>query len=118
MSAETHFEPFLHLVDVGPDRALVAWGGFWFRRDDPGGRWRVLADDDLDAVDPGPTGSMGKGGTTYVASGAGGQLREDTPEGFAAAGTVAWSAQAHLLLARVDGSTLTVTPVVVSLPDG
>ncbi len=30
--AETHFEPFLHLADVGPDRALVAWGGFWFHR--------------------------------------------------------------------------------------
>ena len=32
--AETHFEPFLHLADVGPDRALVTWGGFWFHRED------------------------------------------------------------------------------------
>ncbi|MGY1634633.1 metallophosphoesterase [Geodermatophilus sp. SYSU D01186] len=65
MSTDTHFEPFVHLVDVGPDRALVAWGGFWFRRDDPGGRWRVLADDNLDAVDPGRTGSMGAAAEPY-----------------------------------------------------
>ena len=32
---ETHFEPFLHLADVGPDRALVTWGGFWFHRRTP-----------------------------------------------------------------------------------
>ncbi|MGY1669138.1 metallophosphoesterase [Geodermatophilus sp. SYSU D00710] len=65
MSTETHFEPFLHLVDVGPDRALVAWGGFWFRRDDPTGRWRVLAGGDLDDVAPGRTGSIGATAEPY-----------------------------------------------------
>ncbi len=57
-------------------------------------------------------------GTTYVISGAGGQLREETPAGFAAAGTVAWTAQAHLVLAEIDGPTLTVTPVAALGPDG
>lgn len=52
---------------------------------------------------------------TYVVSGAGGQLREEAPESFAAAGTVAWAAQAHLLLGRVDGATLTLTPIAASV---
>jgi tartrate-resistant acid phosphatase type 5 len=59
-----------------------------------------------------------QGGTTYFVSGAGGQLREETPDGFAAAGTVAWTAQAHLVLAEIDGSTLTVTPVAALGLDG
>jgi tartrate-resistant acid phosphatase type 5 len=65
MRRETHFEPFVHLVDVGPDRALIAWGGFWFRRDDPAGRWRVLADGDLHEVDPGRTSSIGRSAQPY-----------------------------------------------------
>ncbi len=56
---DTHFEPFVHLVDVTAGRALIAWGGFWFRRDDPDGRWRVLADGHLRDVDHGRTASMG-----------------------------------------------------------
>jgi hypothetical protein len=55
---------------------------------------------------------------TYVVSGAGGQLREEAPEGFQTAGTVAWAAQAHLLLGRVDGLTLTVTPIAAIGQDG
>ncbi|WNV77651.1 metallophosphoesterase [Geodermatophilus sp. DSM 44513] len=65
MRPRTHFEPFVHLVDVGPDRVLVAWGGFWFRCDDPGGRWRVLADGDLDEVDPGRTAGIGASSAPY-----------------------------------------------------
>jgi tartrate-resistant acid phosphatase type 5 len=65
MAPETHFEPFVHLVDVGPDRALVAWGGFWFARDDPAGRWRVLSDGDLAAVDAGRTAAIGAGSEPY-----------------------------------------------------
>lgn len=68
MTAEIHFEPFLHLVDVGHDRALVAWGGFWFRRAHPAGRWRVLADSELAEVDPGRTGSMGANAQPYGAA--------------------------------------------------
>ncbi len=59
-----------------------------------------------------------QGSTTYFVSGAGGQLREEMPEGFDAAGTFAWAAQAHLLLARVDGRTVTVTPVAALGSDG
>jgi hypothetical protein len=29
-SRETYFEPYLHLVDVTPEAALIAWGGFFF----------------------------------------------------------------------------------------
>ena len=57
-------------------------------------------------------------GVDYVLSGAGGQLREQPPEGFAAAGTVAWAAQAHLLLASVVGAEMTVTPVAGVDRDG
>lgn len=65
MEWETRFEPFVHLVDVGPDRALVAWGGFWFARDDPAGRWRVLGDEHLGEVDPGRTASIGADSQPY-----------------------------------------------------
>ncbi|TFV63980.1 metallophosphoesterase family protein [Geodermatophilus sp. DF01-2] len=65
MGRQLHFEPFVHLVDVGPDRALVAWGGFWFARDDPAGRWRVVGDGHLDEVDPGRTSSIGAGSEPY-----------------------------------------------------
>ena len=65
MSALTHFEPFLHLVDVGPDRALIAWGGFWFARDSPDGRWRVLGDGDLAELDTGRGASIGAGSAPY-----------------------------------------------------
>ena len=63
--ADTHFESFLHLVDVTPDRALVAWGGFWFRREAPDGRWRVVGDDRLREVDAGRTGSIGVASEPY-----------------------------------------------------
>ena len=41
---ETRFEPFVHLADVAPDRALIAWGGFWFRRADQDARWGIVND--------------------------------------------------------------------------
>ena len=50
--------------------------------------------------------------------GAGGKLREEPPEHFVPAQTVAWSAQSHLLLVRVDGETLSVTPYAGLTPDG
>ncbi|MCZ2807106.1 metallophosphoesterase family protein [Modestobacter sp. VKM Ac-2983] len=62
---ETHFEPYVHLVDVGPDRALIAWGGFWFRRPDAGSRWQLVDDEQLDAVDEGRTGSIGARSRPY-----------------------------------------------------
>ena len=56
---DTHFEPFVHLVDVAPERALIAWGGFWFRRDHSGGCWQVVGDDELGQLDAGRTASIG-----------------------------------------------------------
>ena len=39
-SDDVHVEPFLHLVDVDSDAALVAWGAFHFVRDHDSDRWR------------------------------------------------------------------------------
>ena len=57
-------------------------------------------------------------GRTYVISGAGGKVREELPEGFSAARTVAWSGQSHLVLAEVDGAELRLTPMSGMLPEG
>jgi tartrate-resistant acid phosphatase type 5 len=49
--AEIHREPFIHLVDVAHDRALVAWGAFYFERTDRG-RWEIVDEGQLpDRVD-------------------------------------------------------------------
>jgi len=46
---QIHFEPFLHLAELTDDRALIAWGGFYFRRDDePGAPWRIVDDEELE----------------------------------------------------------------------
>ena len=45
--ADTHVEPFVHLVDVTHDGALIAWGGFHFRRDQVNERWEIVDDSDL-----------------------------------------------------------------------
>jgi len=57
-------------------------------------------------------------GRTFVVSGAGGNLREGSPEGFADAHTCAWSGQAHLLVVDLDDQRATLTPVAGLLPDG
>ena len=44
---EIHREEFVHLVDLSHDRALIAWGAFWFRRDEVDGRWNILDDSEL-----------------------------------------------------------------------
>jgi tartrate-resistant acid phosphatase type 5 len=55
---EVHFEPFLHLADLGEEHALIAWGGFYFRRGDSSyGEWRVVDDEELVHV----TGRPGSG---------------------------------------------------------
>lgn len=43
---DLHREPFVHLVDVAHDRALVAWGAFFFERT-PQGRWDIIDDEEL-----------------------------------------------------------------------
>ncbi|PVG83944.1 metallophosphoesterase [Nocardioides gansuensis] len=47
MQDDLHIEPFIHLVDVTHDAALVAWGGFHFRRDRVRDRWDIVDDQDL-----------------------------------------------------------------------
>jgi hypothetical protein len=44
---DIHREEFVHLVDLSHDRALFAWGAFWFRRDHADGRWNILDDSEL-----------------------------------------------------------------------
>lgn len=45
-TSEIHREPFVHLVDVAHDRALVAWGAFFFEREGEG-RWEIIDDQRL-----------------------------------------------------------------------
>lgn len=47
MPVETHVEPYVHLVDVTCDSALVAWGAFWFQRSSSDVPWRVVDDERL-----------------------------------------------------------------------
>ncbi len=46
---DVHCEPFVHLVDLAHDRVLVAWGAFFFARDEPSQRWEIVDDSDLAA---------------------------------------------------------------------
>jgi tartrate-resistant acid phosphatase type 5 len=60
---EVHFEPFLHLAGLGHDKALIAWGGFYFRRgDSPYGEWRVVDDEELPS---GRTETIGAGSEPF-----------------------------------------------------
>ena len=42
-SAEIHREPFIHLVDLACDRAIIAWGAFYFERTERS-RWEIVDD--------------------------------------------------------------------------
>ena len=42
-----HIEPFVHLVDVTHDAAMIAWGAFHFTRDERNERWEIVDDADL-----------------------------------------------------------------------
>ena len=57
------FEPFIHLVDVTSDAALIGWGGFFQQLVD--GRWQVVDDDDLDGPRRHKGGSIGAMSPTY-----------------------------------------------------
>jgi tartrate-resistant acid phosphatase type 5 len=67
---ESHFEEFLHLAGLGHDKALVAWGGFWFRRgDSPYGEWRIVDDEELAQVAPSSrTETIGAGSEPFGAA--------------------------------------------------
>jgi len=50
-------------------------------------------------------------GIDYFVTGAGGKLREGTPDEFEEAHTVSWSAANHFLLVTIDGHQMTVRPI-------
>lgn len=60
-----HVEPFLHLVDVTGDRALIAWGAFWFVRTSDGHGWRIVDDQRLAGVAGGRRRCIGAGAEPY-----------------------------------------------------
>jgi predicted phosphodiesterase len=62
---QRHVEPFLHLVDVTHERALIAWGGFWFERDGDSTRWRIVDDERLPEVADGRRGCIGASAEPY-----------------------------------------------------
>ena len=64
-TVQTHVEPFVHLVDVTPTRALVAWGAFWFERADPEAPWRIVDDERLPDVADGRRGCLGASAEPY-----------------------------------------------------
>jgi hypothetical protein len=63
--SDLHLEPFLHLVDVTHDRALIAWGAFWFERGGEDPRWRIVDDERLPDVADGRRGCIGAGAEPY-----------------------------------------------------
>jgi tartrate-resistant acid phosphatase type 5 len=44
--AQVHREPFIHLVDLAHDRALIGWGAFYFERTKQD-RWEIVDDQQL-----------------------------------------------------------------------
>jgi hypothetical protein len=50
-------------------------------------------------------------GIHYFVTGGGGKVRSGTPRGYAEAGTTAWSARAHFLLVKIDGTSALVSPI-------
>jgi tartrate-resistant acid phosphatase type 5 len=64
---DVHFEQFVHLAGLAHDEALIAWGGFYFRRgDSPYGDWRIVDDEELAAVASEPrTETIGAGSEPF-----------------------------------------------------
>jgi len=62
-----HVEPFIHLVDVTYDSALIAWGAFHFVRDEKSDRWEILDDQQL-PEHAGRHTCIGHGAETYGAT--------------------------------------------------
>ena len=62
MARDSHFEPFVHLVDVTEESTLIAWGGFYLDRGEHG--WCVVDDDDLPDGRT-SSGTIGAGSAPY-----------------------------------------------------
>lgn len=60
----------------------------------------------------------GVDGITHVLTGAGGNLREDMPQDFERAHTVAYNVQAHALLVDIDGDVMRIVPSARLRSDG
>jgi tartrate-resistant acid phosphatase type 5 len=60
---QLHFEPYVHLAGVGHDRALIAWGGFFFRRAD--GELKLVDDEELETEQLSRTESIGERSEPY-----------------------------------------------------
>ena len=60
---QLHFEPYVHLAGVGHDRALLCWGGFFFRR--VGDELRLMDDEELEAAPICRTESIGEHSEPY-----------------------------------------------------
>ena len=63
---EVHFEPFLHMAGLTAEDALIAWGGFYFRRGDSSyGEWRIVDDEELHEVAGERTETIGVSSEPY-----------------------------------------------------
>ena len=66
MAPEIHFEPFLQLADLGAEEAMIAWGGFYFRRGDSTyGEWRIVDDEELRQAAGERSGTIGASSEPY-----------------------------------------------------
>lgn len=63
-----HREEYLYLADVTHNRALIAWGAFYFKlKGNPDtGKWELIDDDDLDDFKTSRTNLIGAGSAPYA----------------------------------------------------
>src|SRR5687767_15234367 len=63
-----HREEYLYLADVIHNRALIAWGAFYFKlKGDPDtGKWELIDDDDLDDFKTSRTNLIGASSAPYA----------------------------------------------------
>jgi tartrate-resistant acid phosphatase type 5 len=64
-----HREEYLYLADLTHNRALIAWGAFYFKlKGDPdAGKWELIDDDDLDDFKTSRTNLIGASSAPYAA---------------------------------------------------
>ncbi len=62
---QVHFEPYLYLAGLTHKSALIAWGGFYFKVARVERDWKLVDDDDLDAVHPPRRSSIGASSSPY-----------------------------------------------------
>lgn len=60
-----HFEPYVHLADLTPTTAVIAWGGFYFYRSLFTGSWTLTHDHQLKKFGIDRTQTIGAGSEPY-----------------------------------------------------